>query len=83
MIVLMVLTYVLSWQLSVVLLASRLTSSNPHDALFLLKNFFSIPKVLYSLRCASCLKSSILSEYSDVIQLTLKVILNVDLSYAI
>jgi len=55
------------------LLASRLTSLNAHEALFLLENCFSIPKLLYSLRCASCFKSSILSEY-DVIQL------NVDLS---
>ena len=35
-------------------LASRLTSLNAHDALFLLKNCFSIPKLLYSLRCAAC-----------------------------
>ena len=31
-------------------LASRLTSLNAHDELFLLKNCFSIPKLLYSLR---------------------------------
>jgi hypothetical protein len=35
-------------------LASRLTSLNAHDALFLLKNCFSQPKLLYSLRCAAC-----------------------------
>jgi len=62
------------------LLTSRLTSLNAHDALFLLKDCFSIPKLLYSLRCASCFKSKILSEYDDVMQLTFKVVLNVDLS---
>jgi len=44
------------------LLASRLTSLNVHNALFLLKNCshavmlncFSIPKLLYSLHCVSC-----------------------------
>jgi hypothetical protein len=61
-------------------LASRLTSLNAHDALFLLKNCFSIPKLLYSLRCAACYRSPILLEYDDVIRHTLKVILNVDLS---
>ena len=65
------------------LLASRLTSLSAHDALFLLKNCFSLPKLLYSLRCAACYKSTILSEYDDVIRQTLKVILNVDLSDAI
>ena len=38
-------------------LASRLTSLNAHDALFLLKNCFSIPKLLYSLRCAACYRA--------------------------
>jgi len=61
-------------------LASRLTSLNAHDALFILKNCFSIPKLLYSLRCASCFNSNILSEYDEVVQITPKVILNVDLS---
>jgi hypothetical protein len=61
-------------------LASRLTSLNAHDALFLLKNCFSIPKLLYSLRCAACYMSPILLDYDVVIRHTLKVILNVDLS---
>ena len=72
---------VLSSKLAVFrLLASRLAALNAHDALFLLKNCFSIPKLLYSLRCAACYKSTILPEYDDVIRQTLKVILNVDLS---
>jgi len=54
-----------------------------HNVIFL--NYLVINEIfyyttLYSLRCASCFKSSILSEYDDVIQLTLKVILNVNLS---
>jgi len=61
-------------------LASRLKSLNAHDALFLLKNCFSIPQLLYSLRCAACYKSTLLSNYDDVIRQTLKVILNVDMS---
>ena len=59
---------VLSSKLAVFrLLVSRLTSLNAHDALFLLKNYISIPKLLYSLCCAICYKSTILSEYDDVI----------------
>lgn len=61
-------------------LASRLTSLNAHDALFLLKNCFSSPKLLYTLRCAPCYKSAILTQYDSVIKQTLQVILNVDLS---
>src|SRR5664279_804557 len=59
---------------------NSLTSLNALEALFLLKNCFSIPKLLYSLRCAACYRSTILLEYDDVIRQTLKVILNVDLS---
>jgi len=44
---------VLSCKLAVFrLLASRLTSLNAYDALFLMKNCFSITKLLYSLCCA-------------------------------
>jgi hypothetical protein len=38
-------------------LASRLTTLNAQDALFLLKNCFSTPKLLYTLRCAACIKA--------------------------
>ena len=72
---------VLSSKLAVFnLLASRLKSLNAHDGLFLLKNCFSIPKLLYLLRCSACYKSSLLAEYDDVIRQTLNVILNIDLS---
>ena len=61
------------------LLASRLTSLQAQDALFLLKNCFSTPKLLYMLRCGACYKSAVLSEYDGVIRDTLKIVLNVDL----
>ena len=61
-------------------LASRLLSLNAQDALFLLKNCFSTPKLLYTLRCAACYRSSVLPDYDSVIQQTLRVILNVDLT---
>ena len=61
-------------------LVSRLLSLNPQDALFLLKNCFSTPKLLYTLRCAACYRSSVLADYDSVIQQTLRVILNVDLT---
>ena len=54
---------VLSNKLSVFnLLANCLKSLNAHDALFLLKNCFSIPKMLYLLRCAACYNSSLIAE---------------------
>ena len=62
------------------LLASRLTTLNAHDALFQLKNCFSTPKLLYTLRCAPCYKNAVRSEYDNVIRHTLNAILNVDLN---
>ena len=64
-------------------LATRLTSLCAHDALFLLKNCFSTPKLLYTLRCAPCYQSAILTQYDDAIKQTLRVIINVDLSEAV
>jgi hypothetical protein len=61
-------------------LAGRLITLNAHDALFLLKNCFGLPKLLYTLRCAACYKSTVLREFDGVIQHTLKIILNVDLA---
>ena len=49
------------------LLASCLTTLSTHDALFLLESCFSTPKLLYTLRCAPCYKSTVLSQYDDVI----------------
>lgn len=61
------------------LLAARLTTLSAHDALFLLKNCFSMPKLLYTLRCAACYNSTVLPEYDSVVRQTLKTILNVEL----
>ena len=65
------------------ILANRLTTMNAHDALFLLKNCFSMPKLLYTLRCSPCYKSSVLSQYDEAVRTTLKTILNVDLTDAV
>jgi hypothetical protein len=59
---------------------NRLKLLNAHDAMFLLKNRFSIPKLLYLLRCAACYNSQLISEYDDVIRGTLNSILNIDMS---
>ena len=57
---------VLSNELDVLhLTANRLKLLNAHDALFLLKNCFSIPKLLYLLRCAACYNSPLESEYEE------------------
>jgi len=65
------------------LLAGRLTKLNAQDALFLLRNCFSMPKLLYTLRCSTCYKSAALSEYDTVVRHTLKSVLNVDLTAAV
>jgi hypothetical protein len=61
-------------------LTSRLLSLNAQDALFLLKNCFSTPKLLFTLRCAACYRSPILPDYDNVIKQTLRVVLNIDLT---
>jgi hypothetical protein len=61
----------------------RLNTLNAHDvvfALILLTNCFGLPKLMYTLRCAACYKSTVLRELDGVSQLTLKTILNVDLA---
>jgi len=57
-------------------LARRLTTPN---ALFLLKNCFRMPKLLYTLRCS---RVTFQSEYDEVIKQTLQVILNTEFSVA-
>ena len=60
-------------------LSENLQLLNAHDALFLLKNCFSIPKLTYTLRCTPCYNQGLLSEY-DVIRSALQSILNISLS---
>ncbi len=61
------------------LLTDRLKKLGAHDAFFLLKNCFSLPKLLYILRCAPCYQSQILVQYDETIRDALKSILNIEL----
>jgi hypothetical protein len=62
-------------------LASNLKLLDAHTALFLLRNCFSIPKVLYYLRSAACFKETdLLQQYDDIINSTLESITNVHLT---
>jgi hypothetical protein len=61
-------------------LSERVSLLNAHDALFLLKNCFSIPKLTYTLRSAPCYTRHLLVEYDAVIRSTLELIMNVTLS---
>jgi len=61
-------------------LATRLKMLSAHDAFFLLKNCFSLPKLQYILRCAPCYHSPVLVKYDDMIRDTLQSILNITLT---
>ena len=61
------------------LLSARLTLLSSHDALFLLKNCLSIPKLTYTLRSPPCYTRQLLTEYDDVMRTTLQSIMNVTL----
>ena len=64
-------------------LACRLKQLCAHDAFYLLKNCFSLPKLQYILRCAPCYSSQVLLNYDNVIRDTLQSILNVSLTESI
>ena len=49
-------------------LANRLKQLSAHDAFFLLKNCFSLPKLQYILRCAPCYRSQLLQRYDSSIR---------------
>ena len=62
-------------------LANRIKQLCAHDAFFLLKNCFSLPKLQYILRCAPCLqKPKFYQRYDNSIRETLQLILNIELS---
>jgi hypothetical protein len=61
-------------------LSNRLSLFHAHDALFRLKNCFSISKLTNTLCSAHCYTRQLLMEYDDVIRSTLQHIMNVDLS---
>ena len=54
----------------------RLESLDHHDALFLLKNVFYIPKLLYLLRTSPCFSSPILKDFDDTMKSCLETITN-------
>jgi len=62
-------------------LSYRVGLLSAHDALFLLRNCFAIPKLTYNLRSAPCfLERQLLINYDAVIRSTLQSILNITLS---
>jgi hypothetical protein len=62
-------------------LTSRLPSLQAHSALFLLKNCFSIPKLVYILRCCPSWKvQHLLNEFDKVTRSALEIITNVSIS---
>lgn len=58
----------------------RLSMIHSHDALVLLKNSLSIPKLLYLLRTADCSDNPLLATFDNTLRSGLSSILNVDLS---
>jgi hypothetical protein len=61
-------------------LSDRLKQFKAHDAFYLLRNCFSLPKLQYTLRCSPCFNSTVITRYDQCIRDTLEVILNVELS---
>jgi len=59
-------------------LAERLKNLNTHDAFYLLKNCFSSPKLVYTLRSAPCYNSQIINHYDDSTRSILQAILTDD-----
>ena len=59
---------------------SRLRMLQAHDALVILRVSLSIPKLMYTLRTASCHESCRLSEFDTALRIGLSSILNVDIS---
>jgi len=60
--------------------SKRLQLLTAHDALFLLKNCFAIPKLTYTLRSAPCYSRQVLSEYDNALRSTLQSVLNTAMS---
>jgi hypothetical protein len=60
------------------LMCDRLKVIDPHDALFLLRHAFSLPKLTYFLRTSPCFKNTeILKNYDKALRVALISILNV------
>jgi hypothetical protein len=61
------------------LLGSRLQHLHSHDALCILRNAFSLPKILYILRTTPCFQSNLLSTFNVVLRSLLEEICNIHL----
>ena len=59
---------------------SRLYLLHAHDALVILRNSLSVPKLLYTLRTANCSGRPALQKFDDILREGLSVILNINLS---
>ena len=63
------------------IMVERLTQIDAHEALFLLRNCFSIPKLTYFLRTAPCfVEQDILQNYDNLIKDSIQKILNVQIT---
>ena len=58
----------------------RLQQLEAHDALYLLQNWLSIPKLAYTLRCSPCFNNPLLLEYDGIIRSSLQSILNIEIT---
>ena len=59
---------------------TRLSLLQSHDALVLLKNSLSLPKLLYLLRTADCNGNMLLLTFDDALRSGLSTILNINLN---
>jgi len=59
---------------------SRLSLLHAHDALVILRNSLSVPKLLYTLRTANCSGRSALQQFDDILRDGLSAILNISLT---
>ena len=61
-------------------MVNRLSESDAHDAFYLLRNVFSIPKLTYFQRTVPCfLETEVLRHYDKLLKDALQVILNINL----
>ena len=61
-------------------LGERLKLLNTHDALCLLRNAFSLPKLMYTLRTSPCFQSTLLTTFDELQRSLLESICNIKLS---
>ena len=59
---------------------SRLSMLQTRDAIIILKNSLSIPKLMYILRTADCCDNELLTQFDSIVSKGLSTILNCELS---